>query len=188
MYQDVTYRIEGIAPLMMHSSQLADPLNDYTKALKKLSANRKKTEETYEEMAAIEWEGSLYLNEKQQPIIPGICIESCFITAARTQKLGKVAASAIISDGEWVLEYDGPKTLDGLRKDKRFWDVRSVRVQQSRIMRTRPIFPVWALTFTLSFLPDQLNRDQITEILAIGGQRCGLGDYRPRFGRFDLVI
>ena len=40
-----------------------------------------------------------------------------------------------------------------LWNDERFVDVRTVLVTSSRIMRTRPIFSDWSLTFDVAFEP-----------------------------------
>ena len=60
-------------------------------------------------------------------------------------------------------------------------------VGQSKVMRTRPRFDDWSLTFTLMFELEYMQRDQLIEIVQIAGRRVGIGDFRPRFGRFDLV-
>jgi hypothetical protein len=51
-------------------------------------------------------------------------------------------------------------------------------------MRTRPIFESWTLLAQVLYNPSQLNRSEIQEFFRIGGDLIGLGDWRPRFGRY----
>jgi hypothetical protein len=187
MYRELKFKIEGVSPLMVHNGQLADPLNPHAKELKKLSSQRKKTDETHEAMSRVEWFGGLYLNEKGVPVIPGECIERMLVDAAKKKRMGKEFTSAIICDGVWEIEFDGPRDLEQLFKTPAFVDRRKVKVQNSSVMRTRPIFHKWALKFGVHFLPSVVNEESVKEVVGIAGQLIGLGDYRPRYGRFNLA-
>jgi hypothetical protein len=189
MYQALDFRIRGISPLLLHNIQLADPLNEWAKALKAISSKRKKTETDYEEMARIEWFGGLYVDEDNRPVFPGVNIEAAFIDAGKKQRLGEAFKSGLISDGNWRIEYDGPKNADDLWKNQRdkFSDRRAVVVGMARVFRTRPAFRKWELAFTVNFLPDILNKSQVTEAAATLGRLIGIGDYTPRHGRFEVL-
>lgn len=66
-------------------------------------------------------------------------------------------------------------------------DRRPVVVQKARVMRSRPQIDGWAATFTVIFDPVLVEQPLIIlEILADAGSRIGVGDYRPRFGRFRV--
>jgi hypothetical protein len=54
-------------------------------------------------------------------------------------------------------------------------------------MRTRPIFRTWALKFEVSFNADLVNPEQIQLAVEDAGAQVGLCDYRPKFGRFQIV-
>ena len=187
MFRTVNVHVEGIAPLLMHNGRLANPLDPYAKRLKELTAKRKKTDADHEAIALAEWEGGLYLNEKHQPIIPGENIEAAIVSAAKKHKLGPLFKASVFSDGCWVLKHDGPKSLEALRDDERFHDMRGVRVTTSRVMRARPIFRRWELTFGVSYDDDDVNPSQMEQMLQVAGKSVGLGDYRPKFGRFRVV-
>jgi hypothetical protein len=49
------------------------------------------------------------------------------------------------------------------------------------------MFRQWELDFTVHYLPDILNDAQVREAMVTAGRIIGLGDYRPKFGRFDVV-
>lgn len=185
-YRQLTFKIRGVSPLVMHNGQLADPLNKHTKEMRKISSKRKKTEADFEQLAKLEWFGSLYLFNGV-PCIPGEVLEAGFIEASRKSRRGQQAKAGIISDGFWNLEYGAPKVPDQLWQNENYRLTVGVRIQKNRIMRTRPIFKEWAATVRLDYLPDQLDEGEIIETMGILGRVVGLGDWRPRFGRFEIV-
>ncbi len=187
LYTSIQFHIRGIAPLLLHNGQLADPMNPHSKAMKVVSGKRKKTDEDYAAMKRLEWIGSLYVNEKMQPVIPGVNIEAMMIEAGKDQKMGEPFKAGVLCDGEWPIIYDGPKTIEALWESGNFIDVRGVRVQTSRVMRTRPIFRSWELKFKIDYLPDVLNESQVREAVVTAGRKKGLCDYTPKFGRFEVV-
>lgn len=187
MYEHVEFTIRGVAPLLCHNGQLADPLNPFAIALKEVTGKRKKTEADHIEMGRLEFLGGLYVDEKGAPCIPGLNIEAMLIDAAKKSKMGPAAKAGIISDGNWPITYEGPKSPEKMWASGNFKDRRGVGVQGSTVIRTRPIFRNWSLTFTVSFLPALLNKKDITDFLATAGQIIGLGDFVPRFGRFEVA-
>lgn len=171
----------------MHNGRLADPLNPFAKNLKELTSKRTKTDSDHAKISELEWHGGLYVDPEGRPCVPGENIESAFVASAKKLKLGKVAQAAILSDGLWPLVYDGPTEPDALFADARFRDVRGVKVGQARVMRTRPIFRVWELKFDVAYESDDLNEGQVIQMLEIMSKAIGLGEYRPKFGRFRVV-
>lgn len=58
----------------------------------------------------------------------------------------------------------------------------------AKVMRTRPMFRHWSLKATAQFDPDVLNLRDIEEIAVDAGKLVGLGDWRPKHGRFSTGI
>jgi hypothetical protein len=187
MYKNLKFHIRGVSPLLVHNGQLADPLNKYARDMKAISGKRKKTDDDYEALGKIEFFGGLYLDEKIRPVIPGGNLESMLVEAGKKQKLGEPFKAGVISDGLWIIEYDGPKTVEDLWKDKRFVDRRGVKIGTSTVIRTRPIFRSWSLKFTIDYLPDLLNESNVIDAVTTAGRIIGLGNYTPKFGRFEIV-
>ena len=187
MYKPLHFAITGMAPLLMHNGQLADPLNDIAKKMKAIAGKRKKTDADFEELAKLEFLGGLYLDDKERPVVPGELIESMLAESAKSQRMGKQFKAGVICDGAWSLLYDGPKNADSLWENKGFRDTRGVRIGQNKVMRTRPVFMKWSLKFTVQFLDDVMNEAQVREILTHAGRLVGIGDYRPKFGRFEVA-
>ncbi len=137
-------------------------------------------------MARVEWMGSLYLRDKK-PCLPGELIEGCVFRAAASKKRSNDAKAAIFCLGSFFLTYEGPKDINAL------WEIESyrlavmVRVGAARIQRTRPIFREWAAVVEIQMNPEILNPSDVKEFLTIGGSQKGIGDWRPRFGRFAVA-
>jgi hypothetical protein len=62
-----------------------------------------------------------------------------------------------------------------------------VKVQRNGIYRHRPRFENWGAEFSLMITDPTLPLDEIKKILEIAGTRKGIGDYRPRFGLFEVT-
>lgn len=185
-YQRLRFRLTGASPLVMHNGQLANPLNPMAKALSRVTGKRNKTDADHEEASRIEFLGGLYMDD-DGPCIPGEMVEAALINAAKKSRRGQQARAGIIADGNFSLEYDGPRNPDELWANEQFRLVAGVRVKQARIMRTRPIFRDWACEVSIDFLPGQLNRAEVEEIVRMAGDSIGLGDWRPKFGRFTAA-
>jgi hypothetical protein len=174
----------------MHNGHLADPLNDFAKRMKAISAKRKKTEADFKALADLEWEGGLYLNHEQRPIIPGRVLESVIVEGARKSKEGKLALSGLFVDNDAVIEYDGrhdARTLEELKQDPRFRLTVGVKVGQSRVMRTRPIFNNVKATFRVSLATVVANQSSLELWLRDAMTLVGIGDWRPRHGRGEVL-
>jgi hypothetical protein len=181
----ITFKCKGVSPLMMHNARLANPLDPIVIEIKKLTGKRKKTEDDLLQIARLEWEGGLYFNG--QPYVPADNILATLINAAKKKRLGKqFQAAVIIEDAHIPLIYKGPKTIEKLWKAKEFFDYRSVVIKTVRIMRARPIFKDWEITFTVIYDESVLNETDITEAAETAGTFVGLCDYRPRYGRFNV--
>lgn len=204
MYQTCDFSIKGSAPLLMHNGDLSNPLNPIVKLMKQTTSKRKKTDDDIELLSKLEWLGGLYLTNpitfdvkgnydillgaySGEPCIPSEVIESALIAGAKKFKLGVQAKAGMMLSGSFPLKFKGSKPIAALFEDASFFDVRRVKVQQSAIMRTRPIFREWELDFTINFLPDVLNLSQLFDIVQATGNLVGLCDYRPKYGRFEVV-
>lgn len=185
-YQELTFKITGVAPLILHNGQTADPLNSFSKSIAEITGKRKKTDADHREVARREWYAGLYLFNGE-PCIPFQCIEASLIEGAKKERRGPSAKSGIVVESHSPIEYDGPKKPDDLWEDERFRLRVPVRVGTSRVMRTRPIFNEWAATIAIKFLPDILNPKDVRSFLTSVGQQVGFCDWRPRYGRFVVA-
>lgn len=184
----IKFKLTGARPLLMHSDIYADPLNPLTKAHKALTKKRTKTDEDQEAIAKSEWRGGLYIDEKG-PYLPGVNIEAALIAGGKLSKLGTQLKRAVeVMDDRCHLEYQGPRDAEGLWGDGRFHDARSVKVTTSRIIRYRPIFASWSVVCEVAFDADNIDRQQVIKCMTDAGMLVGVGDYRPKFGRFNVEV
>jgi len=186
------FRITG-ETLLMHNGQLADPLNEWAKAMKKVSSKRTKTDADHEELARLEWCGGLYLHEGR-PCVPAECLAAALTEGAKVKRLGKETKRSLFVPGVCMLHFAGEEDWDGSEEAaRRAWDSgvythrHMVKVKMNRVARTRPIFRDWWVEFDLEYDDARLNETEVREIVQLAGQN-GLMDWRPRYGRFDAEM
>lgn len=175
----------GVDPLLMHNARLSDPLDKIAKQMKAISAKTKKTEADHLELGRLEHMGGLYLDSEFGPYIPGQNFEAMLYKAAgQVKNTPKVKSALIVETNVNPLIYKGPRTVDDLWGDLNFVHRASVKISQKRIMRTRPVFRQWEVSCDGNLDTQQVNPDELHQLVDIGGRLIGLGDWRPRFGRF----
>ena len=186
--QEIVFEIEGTADLLMHNRRLADPVFKTTRAMKEISAKKKKTDADFLEMKRLEFSGGLYIDENG-PYIPSEWTDSMIRDGAKVYKQGKLMTAGVMPSSPFsYLIYKGPKTEDELFDNPAFVDTRGVRVQTSVVMRTRPLFPIgWRLKFGVKINTDVIQPKDVERAIDAAGSTVGLGDYRPKFGRFVLI-
>lgn len=187
----IKVRITGTRPMLMHSDRLADPLDPIAKQRKMVTdkTSKKKTEDDHAFLAKTEWIAALYFDDELGPVIPGRVIEGMLIESARIRRLGKQFERSVETmEQHYKLEYKGPREVEKLW-EAGFRDVRSVVMPTGgRVMRYRPIFREWACTFDVAYEEEMTDRETVIDRLNAAGRFVGIGDYRPRFGRFDVEI
>lgn len=185
---DFVLKLFGTEPLLMHSSRLANPLDDAAKAVKAVTSKRKKTDEDHEKIAYLEFLGGMYFDPQVGPYIPGENIMRCLVDGGKLTKQGTaITRGVIIKDQVNALAYDGPRNQDDLWAAK-FYDMSSSKVGMQRVMRTRPMFRTWSVQATGMVDPSVLELTDIETIATNAGLMVGLGDWRPRYGRFSVEV
>lgn len=192
--------VKGTAPLIQHRFPMPD-LETMSKGGSKTSGAKDYTQE---------WIEYFYLDSKGQIYQPANHFEGAMVKAAVnfkiTGKRGKtykdlfkaavyVQPDNIPHEGFFFEKNgsgkNGVYTLDNVSTDADdplYLDMRPVVVQRARVVRIRPTFkPGWTLDFEIECLDEQLDSGLIQDVLTHAGKQVGIGDYRPRFGRFDVV-
>jgi hypothetical protein len=62
-----------------------------------------------------------------------------------------------------------------------------IKATKGRIVRIRPKLENWELDFTIQLISDDLPVEVVKSALDDAGREGGIGDYRPRFGRFIVT-
>jgi hypothetical protein len=186
---DVT--ITGTAPLLQHKFPLA--------TLKDLmdGARRKTGAPNY----AQEWLATMYTHDGLL-IQPATHIEAALVRAASgfrvkgsKNKTYKEVFKAyiLVSPDEIPHLRDGqPVPAPGPElalhpTDHLSVNVQRVIVSRAAVARARlQISAGWTLAFVITVNDDQIQPDVVQTILAEAGRAVGIGDYRPRYGRFAI--
>lgn len=169
--------IKGTRPILFHRYNV-DAIA--IKAGEKKGSKAKKSDdiETY-----------VYLTEDGKLAVPGINFHSALVAAAKFKsdprsprasakelfKCGVIPTDDLVPFGSGVANWD-------------FIDRRRVRVQNSYITRERPgLAKDWELTFGVDVsLPEYITPDFLLDVANDAGRFCGLCDFRPIFGRFQV--
>lgn len=180
--------------LLMHNGQLANPRDPYAKALKEMTAKRKKSDEDHEEIARREFQGGLYHADDIGPYLPNEAIRAMIVEGSRKSNKGREFVSVDVEEERVPLQYKGPRDRDKLWADSNFILTAGVKVGTARVMRTRPIFRNWTIEFTVTIEDDaSINVADVEQAITIAGRKVGLCDGRPgspkggRYGRFSIV-
>jgi len=188
-------KITGTRPLLMHNGALADKLNPWVRKIRLITSKHssKKTDDDEEELARLEWNGGLYYDDIAGcPVVPAESIEGAIRDGAKASRKGKDAICGItVIEPMSPVEYDGPRGreelwLHEISGRRAFVDRRGAGVQRSRVMRTRPRFDSWSLTFGVQVDTDAIDVQSVKRALIEAGARKGMCDYRPRFGLFTV--
>lgn len=187
MLTQMKVRLIGTSAMLHHNVQQADPLNKYAKEMKKISGKRNKTEEDHKKMAEIEFMAGLYIGEDGDFVVPSEMIEAVLINAAKKEKSGPIAKSSVYCHDDFKFtKYAGPDDLNERLNDKRCYDRRIVSLVKAKIARTRPKFIGWEIEGVVLYDHNHVNKDDLKRWFEVAGSIVGIGDYRPKFGRFEV--
>lgn len=171
----ITITIDGIRPLMTHN-----PQSMFGKKGAR-GATEIPTPEDEAELGTYRLpDGTCALRSESLP--------RAMHQASGAWKIKRSSMKAIIAHIEAQGDLVPLTTHDGKPISSFAVDVRSVVLKPAgRILRARPRFDEWSAAFLIEYdetlIPDQ---QLLLNIAADAGRRFGVGDYRPRFGRFTV--
>lgn len=171
--KQISVEIQGIAPLLQHRFPIEEHGVNTSKSKKKVYDPQEEAEKC------------LYKNPKGEIYQPAEHIFQSMVKAAVDFKFEKKKSyKDVITSGVLVEPEEIPLIFEGNYEI----DARGAVVQRSRIVRWRPRFNKWKLRFTINILDDEnISVPALKEILERAGATKGIGDYRPRFGRFMVT-
>lgn len=171
--EKVMVRIEGVSPLLQHRFSGDGDLPPEAK----LVAGK----QDYKN----EWEAALYQLDDGTIYQPAEHLENSMIKAAANFQIpgkGKKTYKDLVKSAIFIDPVCIPHKLQDFAVD-----MRAVRVNRGRVIRQRPRFDKWALEFSITCTEPQLPLKVIRQIIDYAGQYVGIGDYRPKFGRFVVT-
>lgn len=191
MVKTVTCEIRGNVPLLMNSNRGVNPLEPLVKEMKAITAkgSKKMTDDDQERLLHIKWTLGIYIEDSTGPYIPSANVEATLRNAARLSRRGKDTGYGLVVTPDRIpLIYEGPRDLTGLWADKKFSDFRVGKMKTgSSVNLMRPRFDMWSLKFDITYDEKVFSDATIKELVIQGGQKIGLCDYRPKYGRYDVV-
>lgn len=172
----VSLTIEGAADLLMHRYQ-PEAVEEKAKAAK--GSKAKKTDDI---------ESYVYRCEDGTIGIPGEYLRGAIVTAAKSRqdprsprksamdlfKAGVVTLTPLASFGVQQWQYE---------------DRRRVVVQRNAVTRVRPAMRAgWRLDFDLLCnTPEYISPALLLDVTQLAGRLVGIADFRPTYGRFNVV-
>lgn len=172
----VQITLEGSSDLLFHR------WNCESVATKSAAAKNSKAKKT-DDIESYVWR-----NDDGEVCIPGEYLRQSIIHAAKFRqdprsprksamdlfKAGVVAITQLASFGKPTWDY---------------LDTRRVMIQRNGINRTRPAMKVgWQAEFVLQVLtPEYIDPSFLNEVVSMAGRLVGVGDFRPTYGRFNIV-
>ena len=187
---ELLIELTGTSPLAMHNIQLADPLNDFAKAISEITGKRKKTESDMEEIARLEFLGGLYYDPTIGVYVRTYAVLRAFEQAGKITRQGKsvMQGVAVLAD-KTPLVYEGPREPQALWERPEFRWRGVVGVAGRRVVRMRPIFRKWSLSFEAELVDEVIDLDDFVRIAEQAGRVEGLLEGRKLGnGRFRVNI
>ena len=118
------------------------------------------------------------------------CLQKTLENGAKLFKAGKDIQRYVQFTGAVApLNIGVPFSLDKMRNDMKYYDVRAVAVMRARVIRTRPRFDVWRCEFDMLFDETHIDIMTIEKAFENAGLYVGLCEGRTLgYGRFATVI
>lgn len=134
-----------------------------------------------------EWKTAVYSDKENGCYIPSKQLRASLVKGAVNFKIKGRMGKTFKDLVNATIEIDPDKVPLG-KKEPDYIHEEFVKIQRNQILRRRPAFEKgWKAKFTLLVLDDQMPLDKLKEILEYSGSFVGIGDWRPHFGRFEVV-
>lgn len=175
---EATVTIEGTAPILFHGYNV-ESVKEKAAAAK--GSKGKKTDDV---------ESYVYRLEDRRLGIPGLMFCAALADAGRrVQDPSSPRKSMRDLCKAAIIPLDDIAPLQPDTKEWDYLDVRRVVVQRNAVPRERPAMRAgWRITFRLLInAPEYINPAMLRLLINRAGKFNGLGDFRPTFGRFDIV-
>jgi hypothetical protein len=185
--------ITGITPMLIHNGRTANPLNSFSKALKALTSKRKKTDEDIQEILALQWEASLYWNDKIGLYMPVENILASLLKACKKHKLGPSISGFVFNETlGFPIITANHDNFRALKADPENKFVKAVTIQKSKTITCRCILKEWKLQFNCDLDGSIIDANDVRMIIQTMSNRIGLGVWTPShpkpgiFGKFQV--
>jgi hypothetical protein len=172
----VEVAIEGVADILFHRWNV-EAVEAKASAAK--GSKAKKTDDI---------ESYVYRDDRGMICLPGEYLRGSIIQAAKYRQDPRSPRKSAMDLFKAGIVSLTPLASLGVEN----WDYTHrcrVTVQRNGITRTRPAMKVgWHATFILSsVLPEYIPPSLLNEVVSAAGRLVGLADFRPTYGRFNII-
>lgn len=203
MVETIKCRWTGIRPLIMSNPQTVKISNPYATESRKLNtafktARKKQDEnrlvELEEKQLRNDWESSAYWDDKTKKFfIPDTLLLASIRSGATACKKGRdIDRAVIISETHVYVETVNHRSLEAAFKDPQFRLECPCKIPPKTgalIWKCRCMIPTgWKMEFGIEYDEEIIDKKSLTEALENAGRLCGVGGWRPKFGRFLVEI
>lgn len=170
--------IQGTTPLLMHAWNVEE-IDEKSKANKNSSIRKTDNLESY-----------VYRDSEGRLGISATCLHGALTEAGRwitDPRSPRKSARDLVKGTVQVLTVVAPFEPETDKWD--YEDRRRVVVQRAAITRTRPAMKAgWKTRFQiLVTAPEYINEYLLQSLVHKAGSFCGVCDFRPTYGRFNLI-
>jgi len=179
-------KVVGVQPLIMNK------MPDFFKSLEvKTKSKPKKMSQEDQLLSELEhWKEKAYVRDSGKLYIPGDNIQRCLFQGAQYANIkipgaGNKKFADVIKSACIIYDCDLDRTESDLIQYRRA--VNRGLMKRSMVGTIRPMLASgWTGTFDIQIFDGRLIDDTLSTIITYAGLFKGLGDLRPRFGRFEL--
>ena len=177
---DVPYtlevELEGTSPFLFHRWSV-EGVASKSAAAKGSKAKKEDDLETY-----------VYRNDKGELAVPSEYLRMSMVGAAKFKqdpRSPRKSAADLVKAGVVCID----ELCSVGKKEWDFIDQRRVMIQRNGITRCRPaLYTGWKIRCRLNVvLPQYLSPQFMNELIQAAGMFCGVGDFRPTYGRFQVT-
>ena len=172
----IEFTIEGVSAILFHAWN-NEAVAEKATAKKGSAAKKSDNVESY-----------VYRDAKGDICLPGVYVHAAMQYAAKFRQDPRSPRKSAFDLFKAAVS---PLTeLASLGKaDWDYLDERRVTVQRNAITRQRPAFnPGWRANFQFVVnLPEYVASEFFHDVLTLAGRAIGVGDFRPTYGRFQIV-
>lgn len=173
----VKIKIQGLCSLLFHRWN-CEAVAEKASAAK--GSKAKKTDDL---------ESYVYRDASGELCVPGIYLRQALIHAAKYLQDPRSPRKSAMDLFKAGLVMHTELASLGV-KDWDYTDQQRVVVQRNGITRMRPAMHAgWKAAFEIEvILPEYITREILQQALMNAGRLVGIGDYRPTYGRFSVVL
>ena len=148
-------RIEGIEPIMLNNPQCVDPFNRYSRAKKKITSKRTKTDEDLLDLRKLDIESKVYFNEELGVYVPSTWLMAALAGSSWNKakiKKAEIRSAVFPTESKLKLHYADENLVKGLEDisgNEKFFNSMLLKQGQVKIAKSAPIFHNWHFDFEI---------------------------------------